>query len=95
MKDERKTKRTQLVAELAVERQRRLKSWNYPTQNNSGFAVLVENAPDIIFRLNLLPSPHLEYLSPAIEQITGYSPEMFYTDRHLAYRSCTQRIVIC
>jgi PAS domain S-box-containing protein len=49
-------------------------------QSEEGFRCLVENSPDIIFRLSLLPAPHFDYLSPAIEQITGYPPEMFYTD---------------
>jgi PAS domain S-box-containing protein len=79
MKDENKNK-AQLVAELAAERQRRLKLEAAHRESDRRFRRLVENAPDIIFRLNLLPSPHLEYLSPAIEQITGYSPEMFYKD---------------
>lgn len=79
MKDERKTK-AQLVAELAEERQRRLKLEAVQRESDKRFRRLVENAPDIIFRLNLLPSPHFEYISPAVEQITGYPPETFYAD---------------
>lgn len=79
MKDERKTK-AQLVAELAEERQRRLRLEAVQRESDKRFRRLVENAPDIIFRLKLLPSPHFEYISPAVEQITGYPPETFYAD---------------
>lgn len=79
MKDTKKSK-AQLIAELAEERQRRLKLEAAQRESSKRFRRLVENAPDIIFRWNLLPSPHFEYLSPAIEQITGYPPEAFYAD---------------
>jgi len=39
---------------------------------------LSENAPDVIFRLHLHPEPAFDYLSPAIERITGHAPEAFY-----------------
>ena len=39
-----------------------------------------ENASDIIYRFNLLPVQQFEYLSPSIEKITGYPPEVFYLD---------------
>lgn len=41
---------------------------------------LIENAPDIIFRINLQPQPSFEYISPAVERITGYKPAQFYAD---------------
>jgi len=40
---------------------------------------LSENAPDVIFRLHLRPQPAFDYLSPAIEKVTGHPPEAFYS----------------
>ena len=42
------------------------------------FRRLAENAPDIIYRLKLLPEPHFEYLSPATAKIMGCRPEVLY-----------------
>lgn len=47
------------------------------------FRLLAENAHDIIFRFNLKPRPHLDYISPAAADITGYRPEDFYADNGL------------
>ena len=41
---------------------------------------LAENAPDIIFRYTLSPTPKLEYINPAVERITGYNPEECYAN---------------
>ena len=50
------------------------------------FRLLAEHAKDIIFRYRLLPDPAMEYLSPAVESVTGYGPERFYTDPELIFR---------
>jgi len=39
---------------------------------------LLDNSPDIIFRLSL-PGRKFEYISPAAEQLTGYAPEDYYS----------------
>ncbi|MGL5888600.1 MAG: PAS domain-containing protein, partial [Bacteroidia bacterium] len=44
------------------------------------FRMLAENADDIIFRLAIHPTPHYEYISPSIEKITGYAPDVFYSN---------------
>ena len=41
---------------------------------------LADNAPDIIFRYDLSPTVHLAYMSPAVEAITGHTPEELYAD---------------
>lgn len=38
------------------------------------FRRLAENAQDIIFRFDFLPTPHLSYISPAVEAVLGYTP---------------------
>jgi PAS domain S-box-containing protein len=79
MNDQRKTK-AQLIAELSAERQRRVELETIQRRNEQRFRRLVDRAPDIIFYLNLQPSPHFDYLSPSIEEITGYPPARFYAD---------------
>lgn len=79
MKEQRNTK-AQLIAELSAERQRRVELEAMQRRSEQRFRRLVERAPDIIFYLNLRPSPHFDYISPSIEEITGYSPARFYAD---------------
>ena len=43
---------------------------------------LLDNSPDIIFRMSL-PDRKFEYVSPAAEQLTGYTPEDFYSQSGL------------
>lgn len=44
-------------------------------QSEERFRRLAENAPDIIYRLRSSPTVCLEYISPAVETVTGYSPD--------------------
>lgn len=44
------------------------------------FRLLAENARDVIFRYGIEPEFNLEYISPSVERITGYSLETFYED---------------
>ena len=46
---------------------------------------LAENAPDVIYRINLVPERRFEYVSPAVEQMIGYTPEEHYQDSELVY----------
>ena len=43
------------------------------------FRRLAENAPDIIYRFRMNP-PGVEYISPAIETVLGYTPKELYDD---------------
>ncbi|GAA4974988.1 hypothetical protein GCM10025331_81760 [Actinoplanes utahensis] len=47
------------------------------------FRLLAEHAQDIIFRYRLAPEPAMEYLSRAVEQITGHPAEDFYAEPRL------------
>lgn len=44
------------------------------------FRLLAENARDIISRFALLPEPRMEFISPSVTAILGYTPEEFYQD---------------
>ena len=48
------------------------------------FRRLAENAPDVIYRLRLAPTPSLEFISPAVTALTGYPPATFYADLRVA-----------
>jgi PAS domain S-box-containing protein len=47
------------------------------------FRRLAENAPDIIYRFRVSPDPGFEYISPAVTEIAGYTPQEFYDDPEL------------
>lgn len=48
------------------------------------FRLLAENARDIIYRISLRPR-HVEYISPSIRSITGYTPEDHYNNPWLIF----------
>jgi PAS domain S-box-containing protein len=50
------------------------------------FHLLAENARDVIFRYRFGESPGLEYVSPAVTTLSGYTPDEFYADALLAIR---------
>ncbi len=51
------------------------------------FRLLAENARHIVFRFQLKPVRHFEYVSPAIESITGYHPTELYHDPDLHFKA--------
>lgn len=53
-------------------------------ESESRFRMLAENAVDIISRYQIQPELKLEYISPSIEHISGYSTGDFYKDPHFA-----------
>ncbi len=48
------------------------------TEREELFRGLVENARDILFQYDLFPELKLTYISPVVEEITGYPPEEYY-----------------
>jgi PAS domain S-box-containing protein len=55
-------------------------------ESEARFRRLLENAPDIIYRYRVRPDRGFEYLSPAVEAISGYTLEEFYADPDIALR---------
>ena len=49
-------------------------------RSESRFRRLAENAPDIIYRYRIAPNPGFDYISPAVTQVSGYTPEEYYAD---------------
>ncbi|MEV6302309.1 PAS domain-containing protein [Actinoplanes sp. NPDC051861] len=50
------------------------------------FRLLAEHAQDVIFRYRFEPLPAMEYLSRAVESVTGHTAEEFYADPRLIFR---------
>jgi PAS domain S-box-containing protein len=50
------------------------------------FRLLAENAQDIIYRIRLVPTPKFEYISPAVTDILGYTPEEHYAHVELGFK---------
>lgn len=51
-------------------------------ESEERFRRLTENAPDVIYRWRIDP-PGMEYLSPAVKAVSGYSPEEFASNPNL------------
>lgn len=47
---------------------------------------LAENAPDIIYRYELIPRCGFTYVSPAVTAIVGYTPDEHYSDPELGFK---------
>ncbi|MBI9051279.1 MAG: response regulator [Anaerolineaceae bacterium] len=49
------------------------------------FRLLAENAGDMIYRISIKQNPGFEYISPAVEEVLGYSAEEMYAQPELVY----------
>jgi PAS domain S-box-containing protein len=55
-------------------------------ESEERFRRLSERAPDIIFRYRLVPEPALEYVSPAMEAMLGYTPQEVLGDPSMMFK---------
>jgi two-component system sporulation sensor kinase C len=51
------------------------------------YRLLAENAIDVIYSYHLLPERKIDYISPSVLSITGYSSNEYYTNNHLFLNS--------
>jgi len=49
------------------------------------YRLLAENATDIIYSYQILPKAKIEYISPSVLMLTGYSPEGYYANNNLVF----------
>ena len=69
----------------AADRRKRRDTQSALRVSEERFRLLAEHAQDIIFRYRRGPNPAVEYLSPAVEHIIGYSPDELYADPELVF----------
>ena len=55
-------------------------------ESEERFRRLAENAPDVVFRIEILPEPNLSYISPAVTRYLDYTPEDFYANPGLGFK---------
>jgi PAS domain S-box-containing protein len=53
-------------------------------ESEERFRRLAENASDVLFRFRSRPDRGFEYVSPAVHEIVGYTPDELYADPELA-----------
>lgn len=76
------------VATLEKEILERMQVENALRISEERFRRLSENSPDIIYRISLLDGLY-EYINPAVETISGYTPEAFYENKDLLFELLT------
>src|SRR3954462_3826453 len=54
--------------------------------NAPQLAALLERIPDVVWRYRLLPEPGVEYVSPSVFALTGYTPADHYANPDLGRR---------
>ena len=59
---------------------------NYSSQRFEKIEHLILETPDVVYRYRLSPSPGFEFINPAIEQITGFTPEEHYRQGNLGLK---------
>jgi PAS domain S-box-containing protein len=77
---------------LIIRRQLRRKSTNRSPEipfkqigkAATNFRQIAENSNDVFFRFELFPYPHLEYVSPTIEEVCGFTANELCNDLNLA-----------
>ena len=60
-------------------------------ESEERFRRLAENAPDVVFRIEILPEPNLSYISPAVTRYLDYTPEDFYANPELGSQAGPSR----
>jgi hypothetical protein len=67
-------------------KQEKIKTEKELAESEERFRRLAENAQDLIYRLELVPKKHLNYISPASVHFTGYTPAEHYNDSELFFK---------
>lgn len=54
-------------------------------QKESQYRLLADNAVDIIYLYKFLPEAKVEYISPSVTAVTGYTPKEYYENANLLF----------
>ncbi len=76
----------ELVSRHIASAVRHMKDSEALQESEERYRRLAENAPDVIYRINFSPERRFEYVSPAVEAMTGYTPEEHYADPDLWHK---------
>lgn len=80
----------QLKSELKLSNDKGLRS---SEESEIKYSSLVNNIKDLIFRFELLPERKFSYVSPSASDLTGYTPEEYYSDPDLGFKMVHQEDV--
>ncbi len=59
---------------------------NPPSYHFTKIEHLILQTPDVVYRYRLFPTPGFEFVNPAIEQITGFTPDEHYRRANLGLK---------
>lgn len=76
----------ELVSRHIASAVKHLKDAEALEESEKRYRRLAENAPDAIYRINLVPKKRFEYISPVIKQMTGFTPQEHYDDPELGFK---------
>ncbi len=49
-------------------------------ESEARYRLITENQSDVVYRVNLVPAPFVDYVSPSVERSLGWSPAQLYDD---------------
>ena len=85
---------------VCIDDTERLDAYQALAESEGRFRRILENASDVIYRYRLAPDPGFEFISPAVYEISGYTPAEFYADPnmwisivHPDYRRSVERLL--
>jgi PAS domain S-box-containing protein len=75
-----------LHSDVIIKMEETERAHNKLKESEERFRLIADNANDLILKMQLVPKPVIEYVSPSSTSITGYTPQEFYSDPEILYR---------
>jgi len=73
---------------VCIDDTERLDAYQALAESEGRFRRILENAADVIYRYRLVPDPGFDFISPAVYEISGYTPAEFYADPNMWLSVC-------